>query len=472
MTLTVRLSALIGPAHVLTGADAAPYGRDWTGKYLSQPLAVLRPADTSEIAAILRLASAEGVPVVAAGGRTGLTGATHAEGALMLSLERMNRIRAIRPEARIAVVEAGVILSALHEAAEAQGLYFPLWFGARGSATIGGALSTNAGGSNVLRYGSARQLCLGLEAVLADGRVMNLMSELHKDNSGYDLRDLLIGAEGTLGVITAATMKLVPLPRTHATATLAAPSLAAALTLLNRLQEATGGLVEAYEFMPRSYLERLRARRPDLGLPFAEIHEVTILVEFGATAPRDTLPGPDGGVPLTGLLEETLAAMMEEGLVLDAVLARSEAQRRVIWAWREAAAEITLGHGPTVETDIAVPLDRVDRFLSRALAAVARIDPGAGTVTVGHLGDGNLHFTIFPSRGDPALDETLTEAVEDIVADLGGSFSAEHGIGLSKLAAMRRRKDPVALEMMRAVKAAFDPKGILNPGKTVPGPTP
>lgn len=471
MSLIARLTDLLGPGQVLTGADTAAYCRDWTGKYRWTPRAVLRPGTTDEVAATLRLAHEGGIPVVPTGGRTGLTGAIAAEGALMLSLERMNRIRAIRPEARVAVVQAGVNLSTLHEAAEAKGLCFPLWFGARGSAQIGGVLSTNAGGSNVVRYGSTRALCLGLEVVLADGRVMNLMSELHKDNSGYDLKDLFIGAEGTLGVITAAAMRLVPAPQAHATAMLAAPSLASALTLLNRLQEATGGLVEAFEFMPRTYLDQLRARRPDLGLPFAEIHDVTILVELGATAPRDATPLPDGSVPLTTLLEDTLASMMEDGLVLDATLARTEAQRRAIWARREAAAEITVGHGHTVDTDVAVPLDKVDAFLARALAATEGIDPGAGTNTVAHLGDGNLHYTIFPTRTDPSLDEALTEAIEDIVADLGGSFSAEHGIGLSKLSSMRRRKDPTALDMMRAVKAAFDPRGILNPGKTLPDAT-
>ncbi len=471
MTLTARLADLLGPAHVLTGADADRYGRDWTGKYDSRPLAVLRPANTDEVATILRLAQAESVPIVPAGGRTGLTGGTHAEGVLMLSLERMNQIRSIRPDARVAVVEAGVILSSLHDAAAAEGLYFPLWFGARGSATIGGVLSTNAGGSNVLRYGSTRALCLGLEVVLADGRVMNLMSELHKDNSGYDLKDLFIGAEGSLGIITAAVMKLVPAPRAHATAMLAVSSLDAALTLLNRLQEATGGLVEAFEFMPRDYMEQLRDRRPDLGQPFTEIHDVTILVELGATAPRDTAPGPDGAVPLTALLEDTLGAMLEEGLILDAVIASSEAQRSAIWARREAAAEIATGVGHSVDFDVALPLDRVEMFLSRMQADLQRIDPGAWTNTVGHLGDGNIHLAVFPTREDSALDNRLTEDVEEIVRELGGSFSAEHGIGLSKLPSMRRRKDPVALDMMRAVKAAFDPKNILNPGKTLPDAT-
>ncbi|MEZ5778680.1 MAG: FAD-binding oxidoreductase [Paracoccaceae bacterium] len=468
MTLVDRLTEIVGSAHVLTGAETAAYSKDWAGKYAWQPLAVLRPSTTDAVSAILRLAHADGVTVVPCGGRTGLTGAIAAEGAIMLSLERMNRIHSVRPEARTATVEAGVILTQLHEAAEAEGLYFPLWFGARGSATIGGVLSTNAGGSNVLRYGSARALCLGLEVVLADGRVMSLMSELHKDNSGYDLKDLFIGAEGTLGVITAAVMRLVPRPRAHATAMLAVASLPDALALLNRLQDATGGLVEAFEFMPRNYMEQLRARRPDLGMPFATIHDVTILVELGATAPRDTAPAADGSLPLTGLLEDTLGAMFKDGLILDAVIATSEAQRRVLWARREAAAEIATGVGHTVDFDVALPLDRIEIFLSRIEETVGRIDARACLNTVGHLGDGNIHLAVFTTRKDALLDDELTEAVEDIVAELGGSFSAEHGIGQSKLPSMRRRKDPVALEMMRAVKAAFDPKGILNPGKTVP----
>ena len=469
MPLLDRLRTLLGPNHVLTGTDCAPYTVEWSGKYHWQPLAVLRPADRDQVAAIMRIASEAGTPVVPISGRTGLVGGTEAEGRLMLSLERLNRIREVRADARLAVVEAGVILSRLHDAAAERGLYFPLWFGARGSAMIGGVLSTNAGGSNVVRYGSTRALCLGVEVVLADGRVLDLMSELHKDNSGYDLRDLFIGAEGTLGVITAAVMKLVPAPRAHATAMLAMPTLDAALTLLNRLQAATGGLVEAFEFMPRSYQELLVARRPDLGLVFDRIHDVTILVELGATAPRDTTPADDGTIPLATLLETTLAGMLDEGLLTDAVLATTEAQRAALWARREAAAEITLPlSGPMVDTDVCLPLDRVSAFLDRALARVAEIDPGSSTNTVAHLGDGNLHFTVFPSRDEKALQDTLFIAIEDVVRDLGGSFSAEHGIGLSKLPAMRRHKDPVALDVMRAVKQALDPQGILNPGKVLP----
>jgi FAD/FMN-containing dehydrogenase len=468
MMLLDELRRLLGDGQVLTGGDTAGYGRDWMGDREWRPLAVVRPGNRDEVAAVVKLAAEAGVPVVPVAGRTGITGAAYAEGQLMLSVERLNRIRAIKPEARLAVVEAGVILSQLHDAAAERGLYFPLWFGARGSAMIGGVLSTNAGGSNVLRYGSTRALCLGIEVVLADGRVMDLMGELHKDNSGYDLKQLFIGAEGTLGIITAAVMKLVPALRAHATAMVAVDSLASALRLLNRLQEATGGLVEAFEFMPRTYQERLREVRPDLGLPFDRVHDVAILVELAATAPRDAAPGPDGAVPIATLLEETLAAMMEEGLVLDAHLARSDAQRRAIWARREAAAELMIGLKNGIDTDIAVPLDKVGVFLDRAIAGLAALDPGATTLTVAHLGDGNLHYSVIASSPDPALKDRIVSGIEDIVADLRGSFSAEHGIGLDKLPSMRRRKDAVALEVMRKVKAALDPRGILNPGKVIP----
>jgi FAD/FMN-containing dehydrogenase len=465
MGLIGTLEQAIGAAQVLTGADAARYGRDWTGAYVSTPLAVARPGSTAEVAAVVRAAAAAGVPVVPVGGNTGLVGGTHAEGAVMLSLERMNRIRALKPGPRVVVAEAGVVLSRLHEAAAAEGLYLPLWFGARGSAMLGGALATNAGGSNVLRHGSTRGLCLGLEVVLADGRVLDLMREVHKDNSGYDLRDLFIGSEGTLGIITAAVMRLVPLPAAYATATLAARSVPDALTLLNRLQVATGGAVEAFEFMPAPYQRRLRAIRPDLGLPFDRIHDVVILVEVGATAPRDATPEPDGSLPVVALLESTIAALMDDGLVLDATVARSEAQRRRMWERREAAAEITFGTPPWVDTDVAVPLDAVQPFLDAVHARVGLLDPGAETLWVCHLGDGNLHFTVYPKAGETAA---ILTAIEDVVAELGGSFSAEHGVGLSKRATMARRKDPVALDVMRAVKAALDPAGVLNPGKVLP----
>lgn len=467
-TLLTALTELLGPAHVLRGPDRAPYMSDWTGHYTADPLAVVRPADTAQVAAILRLAQTHRVPVVPVSGRTGIVGGAMTEGGLMLSVERLNRIREIRPESRIAVVEAGVILSTLHDAAEAQGLYFPLWFGARGSAMIGGVLSTNAGGSNVLRYGSTRALCLGLEVVLADGRVLNLMSALHKDNSGYDLRDLFIGAEGTLGVITAAVMKLVPRPRAYATATLAARSLPDALVLLNRLQAVTGGAVEAFEFMPDTYLRRLTEARPDVGEPFTPRHAVTILVEVGAITPRDADPGPDGSLPIATLLEDTLTTMMDEGMVLDAQVAQSEAQRRAMWHRRELAAEVTFARSPAIDTDVALPLDAVAPFLTAIHNRLPALDAAAETLSVAHLGDGNVHFTIFPSRDAPALADTLLQAVEDEVQRLGGTFSAEHGVGLSKKPSMARHKDPVALAVMAQIKQALDPLNLMNPGKILP----
>ena len=468
MSLLEALTTFLGTAHVLTGADLVPYTGDWTKKYTSAPVAVARPANTAEVAETLRIAARHGIAVIPAGGRTGLVGGLMTRGGLMLSLERMNRIRDLRPSARVVVAEAGVILSQLHDAAEAQGLHFPLWFGARGSATLGGALSTNAGGSNVLRYGSTRALCLGVEVVLADGRVLDLMTQLHKDNSGYDLRDLFIGAEGTLGVITAAVMKLVPAPQAHATAMLAVRSLGDALTLLNRLKEATGGLVEAFEYMPAAYMRRLAAARPDIRLPFDRIHDVAILVELGATAPRDCTPGPDGTLPLTDLLETELAKMMGEGAVLDAEIARSEAQRRAIWQRRELAAEVTFARKPAIDTDIALPLDHIETFLARMNARLAVLDPDAEVLCIAHLGDGNLHYTVFPALRDPGLGDAVIEAVEDEVLALGGSFSAEHGVGLSKRPSMARRKDPVALDVMRALKAALDPDNRMNPGKVLP----
>lgn len=468
MGLLEELAAVVGAGQVVTGPDAARYARDWMGKYHGAPLAVVRPASTAEVSACVRLAAAAGIPVVPVGGNTGLVGGTMTEGGLMVSLERMNRIREVRCDARLVIAEAGAVLQRIHEAAEAEGLYFPLWFGARGSAMLGGALSTNAGGSNVLRYGSTRGLCLGLEVVLADGRVLDLMSELHKDNSGYDLKQLFIGAEGTLGIVTAAVMKLVPRPLAHATACVSARSLPQALGLLNRMQEATGGRVEAFEFMPRSYSERLAAVRPDLGLPFADVPEVTILIEAATTVAEEAAPGGDGEVPLVARLEQVLAAMLEEGLIEDAVVAKSEAQRRRMWERREAAAEICVGLEPVVDCDVCVPVDRVADFLDRAEARLKTLDPGFRSLVVAHLGDGNLHYSAFPSRDDAGLKEAVMEVVEDVVQELGGSFSAEHGIGMSKLPSMRRRKDPVALEVMWAVKAALDPAGVMNPGKVVP----
>ena len=450
------LRALLGDAHVLTGDATEHVRRDWTGKWRADPLAVVRPANTDEVAEVVRRAAHHGLAIVPMGGLTGLVGGTANEGALMVSLERMSAIREVRPEAGLMIVEAGAVLSDLHDAAAAHDMAFPLTFGARGSARVGGFLSTNAGGSNVVRYGSTRGLVLGLEVVLADGRVLDLMSELRKDNSGYDLRDLFIGAEGTLGLITAAVLRLLPAPRHHATALAAIRDLPAALTLLRRLQSATDGAVEAFEYMPRTYMAALAKHRPDLRQPF-DIHDHNVMIDLGGLSR-----------PLTEVLEQVLAEAIEAGEVIDATIAQNEAQRRTIWEMREAAAEITFTRLPIVDNDVALPLDGVEAFIDRMHDRLARIDPAAETLIVAHLGDGNVHLTVYPD-GDAQM-EPIREMVEDVVIELGGSISAEHGVGLSKLGTMARRKDPVALDVMRAIKGALDPDNRMHPGKVVPLP--
>ncbi|MEI4486144.1 FAD-binding oxidoreductase [Frigidibacter sp. MR17.14] len=460
-----QLRALIGPTQVLTGPAAEGYCHDWTGKYHWTPLAVARPADTAEVAAVMRAAHDAGVAVVPVSGHTGLAGGTHAEGQLMLSLERLTRIREIRPGSRVCIAEAGVILAQIHAAVAEHGLIFPVSFGAQGSARVGGFLSTNAGGSNVVRYGNTRAQVLGIEAVLADGRVLDLMGALHKDNTGYDLKDLIIGAEGTLAVITAAVLKLQPAPVAHATAMVALPDLRSALGLLNLLQTESGGLVEAFEFMPDRYWNRMARFRPDMTCPFATVPPVTVLVELAATAPEAAIPLPDGTLPLTGRLEDALAQAMARGEVLDAVIAASGQQRRQMWQRRESAAEITLNVVPIVDCDVSLPLDRMQDFLDAMGARLAQIDAGADLLYIAHLGDGNYHYTVYPT--DAALADPIRAAIAQEAVRLGGSFSAEHGIGLSKRAEMQALKDPVALQVMAAIKAALDPKGLLNPGKTI-----
>ncbi len=468
MDLIETLTETLGAAHVMTGGDMAPYCSDWVNKYPSDPVAVVRPANTAEVSAVLKLAATHGVPVVPAGGRTGLNGGAQARGELLLSLERLNKIREIRPETRIAIVEAGVILSQLHDAADAQNLVFPLTFGAKGSAMIGGVLSTNAGGSNVVRYGNTRVLCLGLEVVMADGRVMDLMSALHKDNTGYALKDLFIGAEGTLGIITAAVMKLVPKPSAYATAMVAVPGLPEALTLLNRLQSATGGGVEAFEYMPRKYIEAHARVFPQARPPFEQTYDTNIMVEIAAMTPADGVPDDTGAIPVVRHLETVLGEFLESGSILDAVVAQNEAQRRGMWERREQAAEVTFSRQPVLNCDVALPLERVATFVEQMDAAVEELDPGADSGYVAHLGDGNVHYTMFPKSQDPTRHSAMVERLEDVVLSLGGTFSAEHGIGLSKKPSMARRKNPVALDAMRAIKAALDPNGLLNPGKVLP----
>ncbi len=474
-TLISRLAAIVGPDHVLTDpAATAPHERDITGQYRGRARAVVRPGSTEEVARILALAEETRTPVVPQGGNTGLSGGgvPDASGrAIILSLSRMNRILAIRPASRIAIVEAGVILDKLREAAEEHDLVFPLVFGARGSCQIGGNLATNAGGSNVLRYGNTRALCLGIEAVLPGGEILDLMSELHKDNSGYDLRDLLIGSEGTLGVITRAVLRLFPKPKAHATAMVAMMRLEDALALLNRLVAETGNAVEAFEYMPANYFDILAGIAPDLRPPFDAPHPVNILVEIAATGEDDATPDAEGRIPIVARLETVLGEFLEKGLVADAVIARSEAQRAEMWARRERAFEVAMARGVPVANDIALPLEAVAPFLAAMEEKLPAIAPRAESVTVAHLGDGNLHYAVWPEPGaprDPDLADRVMEVVEEEVRRLGGSFSAEHGIGVSKLASMRRRKNPVALATMKRIKQALDPHDIMNPGKLLP----
>ncbi len=474
--LIAQLTEILGSEYVLSGGDMDRWAHDWTGAYAATPLVVVRPADAEQVSAVLKLANQTGTPVIPVAGNTGLAGGTSTKGikdqhAILLSVERMNRIRDIRPEARVAIVEAGVVLENLHSAADACDMIFPLTFGAKGSAMIGGCLATNAGGSNVVRYGNTRDLCLGLEVVLPNGEIMNLMSELHKDNSGFNLRHLMIGSEGCLGIITAAVLKLSPKPRAYATAMVAAPSLQAALSLLNRLQSETGGAVEAFEYMPGFYVDQHIAQFPDARAPFDERYDVNILVEIGATAPRDCDMNEQGQIPLGAHLEQILGTMFEEGALLDAVVAQNEAQRQEMWARREAAAEVSLSRKPIVNNDIAVPLDQVATFLENADRRLAEIDPGAQSISVAHLGDGNVHYTVWPDPKDAQTCDRIMEMVEDEALQLGGSFSAEHGIGLSKKPSMQRRKNPAALSAMRLIKQALDPNNILNPGKVLPDAT-
>lgn len=468
MTLLNKLRDIVGSTHVLIEADTAKYDHDWTGKYVATPIAVVRPGSTQEASEVVKACAASKTPIVPVSGNTSLAGGTYGKDAVMISVERLNTIREIRPEARIAIVGAGAILSSIHDAADAHDLVFPLTFGAKGSAMIGGALSTNAGGSNVLRYGSTRGLCLGLEVVMPDGQIMNLMSELHKDNSGYDLKGLMIGAEGTLGLITSAVVKLFPKPRAYATAMVAVPTLPDALTLLHSLQEVTGGNVEAFEYMDAQYIGDYLTMFPSARPPFAEHHAVNIMVEVGVTAPHLSSVQEDGTIPVVTMLEEALVTMMEGGQILDAVVAQNEAQRREMWERREAAGEVMLIRSPMINNDICVPVDKVSDFIDQVNLRLAERDEGAIQCSISHLGDGNVHLLITPTKGDAQHIDMLTEMVEDITLGLGGSFSAEHGIGLTKKPSMARRKDKVALAVMRSVKAAIDPDNIMNPGKVLP----
>ena len=468
-----RLRDIAGLENVLTQPeDTATYTTDWTQQHAGDAIAVVRPANTGEVSAVVSICAETGTAIVPQGGRTGLCGGgvpIPGQPSIILSLTRMNAIRALDPAGRTVVAEAGVVLETLHQHALDHGLIFPLMFGAKGSCTIGGNLSTNAGGSNVVRYGNTRELCLGIEAVLPDGSVINALTGLRKDNTGYDLKDLLIGAEGTLGIITAAVFKLFPEPGARATAFLSVSSMEAAIGILNTIQDRTGGAVEAFEYMPRQTVDAILSAFPDMRPPLQEPAEIGILLEVASSRPADAQVMDDGSIRFQNDLMDSLAELIEEGLVLDAMLARSEQQRKELWRMRESTLEAITRFGPSYHLDISLPLANIAAFIED-IDAAAR-DLGFLPLTVGHLGDGNLHYALAAAEGS-AWEELPLERAGTIAYDslvrLKGSFSAEHGIGQSKLPVMRKLKEPAQVSAMRAIKKALDPQDIMNPGKLLP----
>ncbi len=467
------MASVVGEANVLTDpGHTADYLVDWTRVYSSSALAVVTPKTTAEVAEIVKLCGSRNIAVVPQGGRTGLCGggvpvAEHRS--VVVSLKRMNAIRSLEPASRTVVAEAGVVLEVLHEAALEHGLVFPLVFGAKGSCTIGGNLSTNAGGSNVVRYGNTRELCLGVEAVMPDGSVINALTGLRKDNTGYDLKDLLIGAEGTLGIITAAVFKLFPAPIVRTTAFLSAASLEAALEILNRLQDQTGGGVEAFEYMPQPAVDVICKAFPETRRPLEGAAATGILVEVTSSRPHDAEEMEDGSIRLETEVLELMGDLMEKGLVLDAMLAQSDQQRAGLWKMRESILEAITRSGPSFHLDISLPLAQIAPFVEEMDREVARL--GFQPLTVGHLGDGNLHYALSAAEGrdwDQLPLETAKEQAYALLRKLKGSFSAEHGIGQSKLSVMSELKEPSQLTVMRTIKRALDPKNIMNPGKLLP----
>lgn len=467
------LAGVVGATHVLTqDEDVAAYLTDWTGQYRATALAVVRPSSTQEVAEVVKMCSARNIAVVPQGGRTGLCGGgvpVGGQASIVVSLDRMNAIRSLKANERTVVAEAGVVLETLHGAALEHDLIFPLMFGAKGSCTIGGNLSTNAGGSNVVRYGNTRELCLGIEAVMPDGSVINGLTGLRKDNTGYDLKNLLIGAEGTLGIITAAVFKLFPTPRARSTAFLSIGKLDDAIVVLNRLQDHTGGGVEAFEYMPQPALNVIRTAFPTIRQPLDGPVETGILVEVASARPRDGEDMGDGSIRLQVEVMELLAELMEDGLVLDAMIAQSEQQRADLWTMRESILESITENGPAYHLDLSLPLDRIAPFVEEMDVEMDRL--GFRPLTVGHLGDGNLHYALSAADGRDWGQLPLEQAKDMVFAklqELRGSFSAEHGIGQSKLAVMTKLKEPTQLAAMREIKNALDPQNIMNPGKLIP----
>jgi len=464
--LLSTLGAIVGDGNVLTSdQDVAPYVTDWRDRYRGRTRAVVRPGTTAEVAAVVRCCGEHGTPIVPQGGNTGLCGGAtpHEDGAeIVVSLARLARLRAIDASNATLTVEAGVPLARVQQAANEAGFFFPLSLGAEGSCTIGGNLSTNAGGTAVLRYGNARELVLGLEVVLADGRVWESLKGLRKDNTGYDVKQLFLGSEGTLGIITAAVLKLFPKPQMSATAFAAVADVDAAIALLGVLRQALGDRLTGFELVSRYCIELTRR-------------------EFPAFA--DPLPGypwyalvqaedPASDSPLKDQLEVALGAAIEQQIARDATIAHSAAQADALWTLREHITEAQRRDGPNIKHDISLPVSRVSEFLREAHIRLDAAFPGVRYVTFGHLGDGNLHYNLSaPSGVSPiafiAETSRANRIVYDLVAGLGGSFSAEHGIGQLKREELSRYKPAIEVELMRRIKRALDPADLLNPGKVV-----
>lgn len=460
-----QLRTIVGAGHVLTAeADQQAYVIDWMKKYRGQALCVVRPGNTEEVAAVLRCCNAVGVTVIPQGGNTGMAGGATPDNSgrqVILSLTRMNKIREIDPVGNTITADAGCVLATIQQAARDAGRFFPLSLGAEGSCTIGGNLATNAGGIAVLRYGNMRELALGLEVVLADGRIWDGLQALRKDNTGYDLRDLFIGSEGTLGVITAAVLKLHAAPAARATAMVALPGRDAALALFTRLRGRAGDRLTAFEFMTRACVELVLKHAGGAVSPFAAVPPAIVLAELSDT---------NAEADLAALLEELLAEAVEAGEATDAVIAQSGEQTKALWRIREGISEAQVRAGKTIKHDIALPIGQLAAFMDECERVVETAYPGLNFLVFGHLGDGNLHYNLqrAPQMDDDAfyaLTGPLNALVHDLVHRYRGSISAEHGVGQLRRDELPRYKSGVALQVMHDLKRLFDPANILNPGK-------
>jgi FAD/FMN-containing dehydrogenase len=460
-----RLLELLGPDGVLTvSTDIEPYLVDHRRLYRGRTPAVVQPKSVEQVQKVLAFCHEHLIGVVPRGGNTGYVGgATPDETGeqIVLSLRRLNRIRSMDPLNWSMVVEAGCILADIQRAAEAADRFFPLSLGAEGSCQIGGNLSTNAGGTNVVRYGMMRDQVLGIEAVLADGRVLSTLNTLRKDNTGYDIKSLFLGAEGTLGVITAASLKLFPRIRSSATAFAAVPSVRAAVELLAELREESGDSISSFELIPRIGVDLTTIHIDGVADPLRESYPWYVLCELTSSRFVDTLDA---------VLEGVLSGAMERNTVLDAAIAQNERERGMFWKLRETIPEAQRLDGASLKHDVSLPIAVLPEFVERASAWIAANVPEGRLVCYGHVGDGNLHFNLNQAPGVEvdaflAREPATRRAIHDMVRDFGGSFSAEHGIGRLKVEELERYAPPAELELMRAVKRAFDPNGILNPGK-------